>query len=229
MVARRRGRAWFASTLVVGASLLAPGLGAQPANNSADPAIAVTIRGGHAWYGTGDSDNCGTGTAFSAGISASSRGPVHFAAAVDTYLDWGAVCTLLLRETTFRGDLVSVWGTSTFSVAPRLSAEGGYQFSRVVGSPISLLTAFGAGLQFTEVRFGETAGGDTSGWRPWYGASVRVEYGRLPLGLRVEIGQRQLLRRYCPALLGDCVQNGGIVREFEIWRTVGTIGFTYRL
>lgn len=199
-------------------------------NRTGEHALLFEARAGVVAYGTGNEQFCNPGRAGSVGAEARIRGPWLLSASADLHLQWGLLCRDVLRATEYEKELVGVWGDTELVFDPRFAIHGGYEFIIPIFGGLHLAPTVGAGVQFTQMRFGETAGGDSDDWRPWYGGTLSVRPSNFfGLGFQIERGRHQLLRRYCPLVPGDCLLNGGIIREFTIWREFTRIGITYTI
>lgn len=229
VVARKAASSFWLFLLVGFAALSPPRAHGQ---SDADPPLPVRFeaRAGIVAHGTGNDEHCSDGRVATLGAEARTHGPWILSATADLLVPWGSqICRLVLRSTVFEGDTVGVWGRIDPALDPRAAVHAGREFLAPLLGGLFIEPTIGAGLQFTRMAFGETAGGDSNVWRPWLGGTLTVRPERFGLGVQIEMGRHQLLRRYCPLALGDCRDNGGIIREFTIWRNFFRFGLTYSL
>ncbi len=186
------------------------------------------VRIGMVAYGTGDEAGCDQGLGPSAGLELRSRGPLILAVAGDMHFDWSLECpgTLPIRD--FEGQQVEVRGRNDFMLDPRLSFHAGFAMKApFLGGPM-IEPTLGAGVQYTQMEFGELGRGDFEDWLPWYGATLTVRPPNGGVGAQFEVGRHQLKHRYCPLTPGRCAA-GGIIREVDIWDTFLRVGVTLPL
>ena len=157
-------------------------------------------------YTTGAGQNCPKGGGITFGAEARTRGVWFGAVGVDLFYAGPDLCETVLRGARYRGEPVSLVGSSRFSGTLRPRIRLGRTVT--IGS-VHVEPAFNVGMTHSAGAVGYPP---ERVWNAWVGGSVTLRPSDVPWGLEVEYGVHQVRQRY------QAWPSGEVLREFNRWK-----------